>query len=114
MCETWADAFTRRLQDGTAWTTGWTEEEVASSAAKWSPTNTEVKQMTEEQQLADEAWAEAKQYHHDYHSRQRPITDCAQHDCKSAVSKRMKELGKTRDDIWAIWETRRDLGIKGP
>lgn len=29
MSETWPQAFRRRLEDGTAWTTGWTPEEVA-------------------------------------------------------------------------------------
>jgi hypothetical protein len=35
--ETWLEAFSRRLGDGSAWTPGWTDEEVAADAARKSP-----------------------------------------------------------------------------
>lgn len=54
--ETWPQAFQRRLEDGTAWTTGWTEEEIAL------PSEPDIDQLIAEAVFDSDGLYESGQY----------------------------------------------------
>ena len=57
--ETWPQAFQRRLEDGTAWTTGWTEEEVARAE---SDDQAEIDQLIAEAVFDSDGYFESGPY----------------------------------------------------